>query len=103
VRRRAPVPAAVPIGLVLLVVGIGGLVFAALPPLLAVLFGAVALSIAIALGILAIALAPVGFALFGIAWLVNRMVRRSATWSARGWAGPPHGRRGPGRGRHPFL
>ena len=99
VRRRPPLPATVPIGLVLLVVGVGGLVFAVLPPLLAVVFGAVLLSVAIALGLLAVALAPVGLALFGIAWFVNRIVRRYSGWPPRGWGGPPsHMRR---RGRWP--
>ena len=102
VRRRPPLPAAIPLGIVLLVVGIGGLVFAALPPLIAIVFGAVALSIAVALGVLAIALAPVGIALFGIAWLVNRVFRGSAGWPPSGWAGPPYVRRRRGR-HHPFL
>jgi hypothetical protein len=90
-RRTSP---AVPVGFALLVVGLGGLVFAALPPLLAIVFAAVALSIAIAFGVMAIALAPVGLALFGLAWLVNRVFRGGM--GPRGWAGPR-------RGRHPFL
>jgi DUF1707 SHOCT-like domain len=93
VRRRNMSPA-VPVGFVLLIVGLGGLVFAALPPLLAIVFAAVALSVAIAFGLMAIALAPVGLALFGLAWLVNRVFRGGA--GPRGWAGPR-------RGRHPFL
>lgn len=100
-RRSAPVPAgrrqvspAVPIGVTLLVVGIGGLVLSALPPLLAILMAAIALSVAIALGMLAVALAPVGFALFGLAWLINRMLRGRGAPPGR-WAGPRHG-------RHPF-
>ncbi len=93
VRRRRTSPA-VPVGFALLVVGLGGLVFAALPPLLAIVFAAVALSIAIAFGVMAIALAPVGLALFGLAWLVNRVFRGGM--GPRGWAGPR-------RGRHPFL
>jgi hypothetical protein len=94
-RRRAPSPA-VPIGLVLLVVGIGSLVFAALPPLIAILFAAIALSLAVAVGVIAVALAPVGLALFGIAWLVNRVVRGG---------GPPSGwfPYGPRRGPHRFM
>jgi uncharacterized protein DUF1707 len=95
-RRRGPSPA-VPIGLMLLVVGVGGLVFAALPPLIAVLFAAIALSLAVAVGVLAVALAPVGLALFGIAWLVNRVLR--------GPGGPPPGwfPQGPRRRPHRFM
>jgi uncharacterized protein DUF1707 len=98
-RRRPPLPVTVPLGIVMLVVGIGGLAFAALPPLIAIVFAAVALSIAIAVGVLALALAPVGIALFGIAWLVNRVFRGAAPWPPRGFGGPPYMRRGPGRGR----
>jgi hypothetical protein len=98
-RRRPPLPVAVPLGIVMLVVGIGGLAFAALPPLIAIVFAAVALSIAVAVGVLALALAPVGIALFGIAWLVNRVFRGAAPWPPRGFGGPPYMRRGPGRGR----
>ena len=78
----------------LLVVGARRSRFAALPPLLAIVFAAVALSIAIVFGVMAIALAPVGLALFGIAWLVKRVFRGGM--GPRGWAGPR-------RGRHPFL
>jgi uncharacterized protein DUF1707 len=100
VRRARGLPAAAPVGALLLVVAVGGLAFAALPPLIAIVFAAVALSIAIAVGVIAIALAPVGLALFGIAWLLNRIFRGGA--GPRGWGGA--GPRGwPGRGRHPFL
>jgi hypothetical protein len=105
-RRPAPVPArrprtspAVPIGAMLLFVGVVGLVFAALPPLIAVLFATIALSLAVAAGVLAVALAPVGLALFGIAWLVHRIFHGGRR-GPHGWGGPgPRSR----RGRHPFL
>jgi hypothetical protein len=47
--------------------------------------------------VIAIALAPVGLALFGIAWIVNRVVR--------GAGGPPPGwfPRGPRRGPHRIM
>jgi hypothetical protein len=93
--RRRQVSPAVPIGVTLLVVGIGGLVLSALPPLLAILMAAIALSVAIALGMLAVALAPVGFALFGLAWLINRVLRGRGAPPGP-WAGSRHG-------RHPFL
>jgi hypothetical protein len=104
-RRPAPVPArrprtspAVPIGAMLLFVGVVGLVFAALPPLIAVLFGAIALSLVVAAGVIAVALAPVGLALFGIAWLVHRVLH-GAYRGPHAWPWPGPGR----RGRHPFL
>jgi hypothetical protein len=58
---------------------------AALPPLLAVVFAAVLLSVAIAVGIFAVALAPVGLALFGIAWIVHRVFRGQ---HPHAWPGP---------------
>jgi hypothetical protein len=88
-RRRGPSPA-VPFGLVLLVGGLCWLALAALPPLLAILFGAVMLSIAIAVGLLAVAMAPVGLALFGIAWIVNRVFRGQ---HPHAWAPGPRMRR----------
>jgi len=102
-RGPAPVPVrrprtspAVPIGAMLLFVGVVGLVFAALPPLIAILFAAIAVSLAVAAGVVAIALAPVGLALFGIAWLVHR-VFHGAQRGPHGWPGLR------GRGRHPFF
>ena len=92
VRRRRPVSPAVPVGASLLVVGLVWLGLAALPPLLAIVFAAVMLSIAIAVGIFAVAMAPVGLALFAIGWVVQRMLRGD------GHHGPPWARR-----RHPFL
>ena len=85
VRRRRPGSPAVPIGASLLVVGVVWLGLAALPPLLAVVFGAVLLSLAIAVGIFAVAMAPVGLALFGIAWLVQRVFRGAG--HPPGWPG----------------
>ena len=94
-RAPAPVPArrrshspAVPVGAALLVVGAAWWVLAALPPLLAVVFGAVLLSVAIAVGILAVAMAPVGLAVFGLAWLAQKLFRG---------AGLPPGRPGGAR------
>jgi hypothetical protein len=104
-RRPAPVPVrrprtspAVPIGAMLLFVGVVGLVFAALPPLIAILFAAIAVSLAVAAGVVAIALAPVGLAIFGIAWLVHR-VFNGAQRGPHGWPGAGPRR----RGRHPFF
>jgi hypothetical protein len=95
--RRRPVSPAAPIGAVLLVGGVVWLALAALPPLLAVVFGAVILSLAIAIGVFAVAMAPVGLALFGIAWVVNRVFRGAG--HPHGWPCGPRVR----RGRHPFL
>jgi hypothetical protein len=89
-RRRSPSPA-VPVGVLLLIAGIGGLVFAALPPLAAVLVGAIALSVAIGVGVIAVALAPVALLLFLAAWLAHRVLR--------GPGGPPGGWPG-ARARH---
>jgi hypothetical protein len=74
-RRRRTNSPAVPLGFALLIGGLAWLAFAALPPLLGIVFAAVVLSIAITVGIFAVALAPVGLALFGIAWLVHRVFR----------------------------
>jgi hypothetical protein len=90
-RRRGPSPA-VPFGFLLLVGGLAWLAVAALPPLLAIVFAAVVLSIAVAIGVFAVAMAPVGLALFGIAWIVHRVFRGQH----------PHHRMAGGR-RHPFL
>ena len=88
-RRRGPSPA-VPIGFALLVGGLAWLAVAALPPLLAVVFAAVMLSVAIAIGIFAVAMAPVGLALFGIAWIVHRVFRGQ---HPHAWPGGPRARR----------
>jgi hypothetical protein len=92
-RRRPPSPAR-PVGLVLFALGVGVLIFAALPPLLALVLAAVGISLLIALGVLAAALAPVGLALFGLAWVIDRVFR-----------GRPglHAHPRPPRHRHPFL
>jgi Domain of unknown function (DUF1707) len=87
-RRR---PAAVPMGAALVVAGGVWLVLGALPPLIAVVFGAVLLSVAIAIGIFAVAMAPVGLALFAIAWLAQRIFRGAG--QAHGWPGGPRMRR----------
>jgi hypothetical protein len=92
VRRRRRTSPAVPLGASLLVIGVVWLLLAALPPLLAVVFGAVLLSIAIAVGLIAVAMAPVGLALFGVAWVIHRMFR-GAGHRPPPWAGR----------RHPFL
>ena len=68
-------------------------VSAALPPLIAIVFAAVVLSIALAIGVLAVAMAPVGLVLFGLAWIVHRVFRGQH----------PHAWPGGRRGRHPFL
>lgn len=73
-RRRGPSPA-VPFGFMLLVGGLAWLALGVLPPLLAIVFGAVLVSIAIAIGVIAVAMAPVGLALFGLAWVVHRVFR----------------------------
>ena len=72
--------------------------FAALPPLLAVVFAALLLSMLIVFGVFAVALAPVGLALFGLAWLVQRVFRGAG--HPPPWAGYGPRMR---RGRHPFL
>jgi hypothetical protein len=90
VRRRAPSPA-VPIGGAMLVLGGVWLALAALPPLLGIVLGAVLLSVAIAVGIFAIAMAPVGLAVFGLAWLAQRVFRGAAR--PPGWPGAPRPRR----------
>jgi hypothetical protein len=83
-RRRGPSPA-VPLGFALLVGGLAWLAVAALPPLLAIVFAAVVLSLAVAVGIFAVAMAPVGLALFGIAWIVHRVFRGQ---HPHAWPGP---------------
>jgi Domain of unknown function (DUF1707) len=92
-RRRGPSPA-VPIGATLLVGGLAWLVFAALPPLLGILLGAIALSMAVVVLMFAVAMAPVGLMLFGIAWVVQRMFRgRHAHAHPHAWPGGPRMRR----------
>lgn len=92
-RRRGPSPA-VPIGATLLVGGLAWLAFAALPPLLGILLGAIALSMAVVVLMFAVAMAPVGLMLFGIAWVVQRMFRgRHAHAHPHGWPGGPRMRR----------
>jgi len=91
-RRRHASPA-VPIGATLLVGGLAWLAFAALPPLLGILLGAIALSFAVVVLMFAVAMAPVGLMLFGIAWVVHRVFRGQQ----------PHAWPGGRRGRHPFF
>jgi Domain of unknown function (DUF1707) len=84
--RRRGVSPAVPLGVVLLVGGLAWLALGMLPPLLAIVFAAVMLSIAIGVGLIAVAMAPVGLALFGIAWLIHRVLRgpgRPPRWAGR--------------------
>jgi hypothetical protein len=85
VRRRRGSSPAVPLGFALLVGGIVWLALAALPPLLAIFLGAIVLSIAVAVGVIAVAMAPVGLALFGIAWIVQRVLggQRPRAWPPR--------------------
>jgi uncharacterized protein DUF1707 len=83
-RRRGHSPA-VPVGFFLLVGGLAWLAFAALPPLLAIFFGAIVISLAVVVGVFAVAMAPVGLMLFGIAWLVQRFLRGQ---HPQAWPGP---------------
>jgi hypothetical protein len=89
-RRRSQSPA-VPLGAGLLVVGAAWWALAALPPLIAIVFGAVLVSVAIAVGIFAIAMAPVGLAVFGLAWLAQKVFRGAGL--PPGWPGGPRMRR----------
>jgi hypothetical protein len=89
-RRRRSVSPAVPAGAGLLVVGGVWLALAALPPLLGIVLGAVLLSVAIAVGIFALAMAPVGLAVFGLAWLAQRVF--GAAGRPYGWPGGPRPR-----------
>src|SRR4051794_32249772 len=91
VRRRRPASPAVPMGAALVVAGGVWLLLGALPPLIAIVFGAVLLSVAIAIGLFAVAMAPVGLALFAIAWLAQRILRGAG--QAHGWPGGPRMRR----------
>src|SRR3954469_25188892 len=90
-RRRGASPA-VPIGATLLVGGLAWLVFAALPPLMAIMLGAIVLSFAIVVGMFAVAMAPVGLSLCGISWLVQRMFRGRQV-PPHAWPGGPRMRR----------
>jgi hypothetical protein len=90
-RRRGASPA-VPIGATLLVGGLAWLAFAALPPLMAILLGAIAISLAVVVLMFAVAMAPVGLMLFGIAWIVQRMFRGQRAHPF-GWPGGPRVRR----------
>lgn len=83
-RRRGHSPA-VPFGFLLLVGGLAWLAFAALPPLLAIFFGAIVISLVVVVGVFAVAMAPVGLMLFGIAWLVQRFFRGQ---HPQAWPGP---------------
>ena len=98
VRRRRSVSPAVPLGAMLVALGVTWLAVAALPPLIAVVMGALLVSMLIVVGVFAVALAPVGLALFAIAWLVQRVFRGAG--HPPPWAGYGARMR---RGRHPFL
>jgi hypothetical protein len=100
--RRSASPA-VPAGAALLVIGVVWLVAGALPPLLFIAFAAVALSVAVVFGLFAIALAPVGLALFAFGWIVQRLFRGTARPRVYGPPGGPWSAPGPPRRRHPFL
>jgi hypothetical protein len=92
-RRRRSVSPAVPLGAMLVALGVTWLAVAALPPLIAVVMGALLVSMLIVVGVFAIALAPVGLALFAIAWLVQRVFRGAG--QPPPWAGyGPRMRRG---------
>src|SRR4051794_17348313 len=89
--RRRPGSPAVPMGAALMLAGAVWVLLGASPPVVAVVFGAVLLSVAIAIGIFAVATAPVGLALFAIAWLVQRIFRGAG--QPHGWPGGPRMRR----------
>jgi hypothetical protein len=101
VRRRRALSPAVPVGGTLVVVGAVWLALAALPPLLAVIVGALMLAMLIPVVLFAAAMAPVGAAIFALAWLANRVFRGAGHAQA---FGPPGRWRDPGprRRRHPF-
>jgi Domain of unknown function (DUF1707) len=73
--RRTSVSPAAPVGAGLLVIGVVWLVAGALPPLLAIILATLVLSVGIVFGVMAIALAPVGLALFAFGWIVQRLFR----------------------------
>jgi hypothetical protein len=73
-RRHSPSPAG-PVGAALLVIGVVWLAAGALPPLVAIILASIVLSIGIVFGLMAIALAPVGLALFAFGWVVQRFFR----------------------------
>jgi DUF1707 SHOCT-like domain len=73
-RRHSPTPAA-PVGAALLVIGVVWLVAGALPPLFAIALATIAICVGIVFGLMAIALAPVGLALFAFGWIVQRLFR----------------------------
>src|SRR3954447_1789008 len=85
VRRRRGRSPAVPVGGFLVLAGVLWLALAPLPPLIAVLLGAILLSVALAIGVVAVASARVGLALFGIAWIVHRVFRGQ---HPPAWPGP---------------
>jgi hypothetical protein len=90
-RRR---PSGHPGALALICAGVAALIIFSLPPVLAVVALAILLGTLVGVATLAVALAPAGLFLLGLAWAVNRF------W--RGRFGPPPRRLG-GWGRHPFL
>jgi hypothetical protein len=96
-RRRRGASPATPIGAMLLVGALAWLAFAVLPPVLAIVLGAIVLSFAVVVGLFAVAMAPVGLMLFGLAWVVQRVFRGPG--NPPRWAAGPHVR----RRRHPFL
>jgi Domain of unknown function (DUF1707) len=95
-RRRAPSPA-VPVGAALMVVGAVWLALAALPPLMAIIVATILIAVLIPVVLFAAAMAPVGLAVFGFAWLMQRVLRGPRAF------GPPGAWGQPGRRRRPFL
>jgi hypothetical protein len=87
----------VPVGAALRVIGVVWLVAGAVPPLLAVALLTMVLCVGIVFGVLAIALAPVGLAIFAFGWLVQRVLRGPRAFA------PPGAWGGPGRRRRPYL
>jgi hypothetical protein len=96
-RRRAPSPA-VPVGAALMVVGVVWLALASLPPLVAIIVGTILIAVLIPVVLFAAAMAPVGLAVFGFAWLMQRVLRGPRAFGSPG----PWGDHGPRR-RRPFL
>jgi hypothetical protein len=99
VRRRPALSPAVPAGAALLAAAVVWLVVGALPPLLAIVLATLAVSVAVVFGLFAIALAPVGFALFAFGWIVQRLFRGAG--HPRHHFGP-YGPWGAPRRRRPF-
>jgi len=97
-RRRRAVSPAVPVGAGLVVLGAVWLALGALPPLMAIIVGTILIAMLIPVLLFAVAMAPVGLAVFGFAWLMQRVLRGPRAF------GPPGawGDHGPRR-RRPFV